>query len=166
MTIRTPEDIEKALERKRKMLADIEKLDKEIERGKRALEHDKLESDINAAVYKVFMETGYNVHAEIDILHGKYRIILTKYRFYGPTEFVDIQIWEIQDDTTFRLNPYLSCGRINLDLGLKLVTHIVSSIIFKRTAMLRKELKKLESQNTAKHEPKEVNGNGDSETAG
>lgn len=164
MPIRTPEDIENAFEWKRKMLSGIKKLDKEIERGKRALEHDKLESDINAAVYKIFMNTGDDAHAEIDILHWRYRIMLTKYRFYGPTEeYVDIRTWEMQDDKPIRL---ISCGNIKADLGFKLLTHIISSIIFKRTAMLRKELKKLESQDTAKHEPKEVDGDGNSETVG
>ncbi len=136
MAIRTPEDIENALEWKRKMLSGIKKLDKEIERGKRALEHDKLESDINAAVYKIFMNTGDDAHAEIDILHGRYRIMLTKYRFYWPTEeYVDIRTWEMQDDKPIRL---ISVCNIKADLGLKLLTHIISSIIFKRVSILKK----------------------------
>lgn len=164
MTIRTPEDIEDANKIMDNLKEEIKKIEKDINRAKKNFEHIKLDHDITEAVHKVFTNEGQDAYTEIDILDGQYSFSLSKdgNLFDRRSQRITVVTFAKNDGKFLRI---LSSDVINTDYGLPLITHIVSSIIFKRTAMLRKELKKLESQDTAKHEPKEVNGDGDSETA-
>lgn len=161
MTIRTPEDIEKAECELKVMKNRVAELRKQIENAKRSFDQKKLESQIYKAVDKVINDP-VNIPVRIPVTISddfEYSFCLSK------------SIAHIYLNASYRKNSLENWNNVGYDTislvyGQKLITHVISSLIFKRIAMLRKELKKLESQDTTKHEPKEVNGDGDSETAG
>lgn len=161
MTIRMPEDIEKAELELKVMKARTAEFEKRIENAKRSLEQEKLKDQIYEAIDKV-INNQVNIPVRIPITisdNFEYSFCLSK------------SIAHIYLNASYRKNSLenwndVCYDTISLVYGQKLITHVISSLIFKRIALIRREIKKNESQDTAECKSKEGNRHGDSETAG
>lgn len=145
MMIRTQEDIDRA----RRTIHDLEKA---ITKAEKELEQNKLESDIFGAVHDVFNSEDGCKRAEIRVFDGQYRFILSK------NKRLIINDTDISLQTRNRNKEeerIISCDTISASYGFKFVYHFVQSIIFKRMALIRKELKKSESTDTIDSNSKE-----------
>lgn len=143
MEIRTSEDIEAAYKVIYNLKDEIKKIEKQIACAKNKFEDDELKNKIHTAVYKVLNNDGIDAYAEIDILHRRYQIVLSRGGYYGWTKKqISIQTWEMDDGNPKKLKKMLDCDTISADYGAKLVEHLVTSMIFKRVSLLKKEIGK------------------------
>lgn len=142
MEIKTPEDIESACEVIYNLKDEIKKIEKQITCAKNKLEDEELKNKIHTAVHKVLNNEVSNSYAEIDIIHGRYQIVLSRGRCYGwDKNQISIQTWEMDERKPEKVKKMLNNDVISTDYGAKLVEHLIVSIIFKRVSLLKKSLK-------------------------
>ena len=141
MEIRTPEDIEAACKVIYNLKDEIKKIEKQITCAKNKFEEDELKNKIHTAVYKVLNNDGSNAYAEIDILHRRYQIVLSRGGYYGwYKKQISIQTWEMDGSNPTKVKRMLDCDTISADYGINLVEHIILSIVLKRISMLKKNV--------------------------
>lgn len=141
MEIRTPEDIEAAYKVIYNLKDEIKKIEKQITCAKNKFEEDELKNKIHTAVYKVLNNDGSNAYAEIDILHRRYQIVLSRGGYYGwYKKQISIQTWEMDGSNPTKVKRMLDCDTISADYGINLVEHIILSIVLKRISMLKKNV--------------------------
>lgn len=139
MEIRTPEDIEEAYKVIYNLKDEIKKIEKQIACAKNRFENEKLKNEIHAAVYKVLSNDGSDAYAEIDILHRRYQIVMSRGGYYGWNKNqISIQTWEMDEYKPKKLKRMLACDTISDDYVVNLIEQIIYSIVLKRILMLKK----------------------------
>lgn len=154
-------DIEKT-ERELKVLKTrIAEFERRIENAKRSLEQKKLEDQIDEAVDKVF-NSPLKIPVDIPVyLSEDFEYVIR----------INKSIAHIYLEASYRNNSFenwnnVSYDSISLVYGQKLITHVIRSLIFKRIALIRREIKKNESQSTNSRDEQKSNEHGNTEATG
>ena len=154
-------DIEKAERELKVMKTRIAEFERRIENAKRRLDHEKLDDKINEAVDKVF-NSPLKIPVDIPVyLSEDFEYVLR----------INKSIAHIYLEASYRNNSFenwnnVSYDSISLVYGQKLITHVIRSLIFKRIALIRREIKKNESQDTNNRNKQKSDESGNTETTG
>ena len=154
-------NIEKAERELKVMKARIAEFERRIENAKRRLDQKKLEDQIDEAVDKVF-----NSPLKIPVDIPVYLSEDFEYVFHINKSIAHIYIEASYRNNSFENWNNVSYDSISLVYGQKLITHVVRSLIFKRIALIRREIKKNESQSTNNRSKQKGDESGNTETTG